>query len=264
MNKQSKPVDLRIPDLCGKVALVTGASLGIGAAVARAFGAQGMKVAVHYNRSAGPAQEVASAIEAAGGEAMLVAADVRDCDAIRSCMAQVKQKFGRIDVLVNNAGSLIKRAPFEEQSDGFFDDVLHVNARSAITFIREAAPLMRSQGGGAIINVTSAAARNGGGPGSLLYAGSKGFMSTVTRGLARELVADHIRVNAVAPGVIHTPLQDEFSTPEMLESFKASIPMKRLGTAEECVGAFLYLASDLLSGYVTGQTIEVNGGQVMP
>ena len=89
-------------------------------------------------------------------------------------------------------------------------------------------------------------------------------MSTVTRGLARELVADNIRVNAVAPGVIHTPLQDEFSTPEMLESFKTSIPMKRLGTAEECVGAFLYLASDTLSGYVTGQTIEVNGGQVMP
>ena len=147
MNKQTNSTDLRVPDLQGKVALVTGASLGIGAAVARAFGAQGMKVAVHYNRSAGPAQEVASAIEAAGGEALLVAADVRDCDAIRNCMVQVKQTFGRIDVLVNNAGSLIKRVPFEEQSDDFFDDVMHVNARSAITFIREAAPLMRGQAG---------------------------------------------------------------------------------------------------------------------
>lgn len=263
MNQHPTALGLRIPDLKEKVALVTGASLGIGAAVARAFGVQGMKVAVHYNRSEGPAREVASAIEAAGGEAMLVAADVRNCNAIRECVAQVEQRFGRIDVLVNNAGSLIKRVPFEEQSDDLFDDVLHVNARSAITFIREAAPLMRRHGGGTVINVTSAAARNGGGPGSLLYAGSKGFMSTVTRGLARELVADRIRVNAVAPGVIHTPLQDEFSTPEMLETFKLSIPMRRLGTAEECVGAFLYLASEMLSGYVTGQTIEVNGGQVM-
>lgn len=264
MNLLSTHTGLQIPDLRGKVALVTGASLGIGAAVARAFGAQGMQVAVHYNRSKGPAREVASAIEAAGGEAMLVAADVRNCDAIRDCVEQVQQRFGHIDVLVNNAGSLVKRVPFVEQSDGFFDDVLHVNARSAVTFSREVVPSMRSHGGGAIINVTSAAARNGGGPGSLLYAGTKGFMSTVTRGLARELVADHIRVNAVAPGVIHTPLQDEFSTPAMLEAFKASIPMGRLGTAEECVGAFLYLASDLMSGYVTGQTIEVNGGQLMP
>lgn len=255
---------LQVPDLKNKVALVTGASLGIGAAVARAFGAQGMKVAVHYNRSAGPAREVASALEAAGGEAMLVAADVRDCNAIRDCVAQVHHRFGRIDVLVNNAGSLIKRLPFEDQTDDFFDDVLHVNARSAVTFAREAVPSMRSHGGGSIINVTSAAARNGGGPGTLLYAGSKGFMSTVTRGLARDLVRDHIRVNAVAPGVIHTPLQDEFSTPEMLESFKASIPMGRLGTAQDCVGAFLYLASELMSGYVTGQTLEVNGGQLMP
>ncbi|HQS00023.1 MULTISPECIES: glucose 1-dehydrogenase [unclassified Polaromonas] len=256
--------ELKVPDLRGKVALVTGASLGIGAAVARAFGAQGMKVAVHYNRSEGPAAEVGAAIRASGGEAMLVSADVRDGAAIRRSVAQVLQKFGRIDVLVNNAGSLVKRVQLAEQSDEFFDEVMHVNARSVVAFAREVVTSMRQHGGGTIINVTSAAARNGGGPGSLLYAGSKGFISTVTRALARELVADHIRVNAVAPGVILTPLQDQFSTPAMLEAFKASIPMGRLGTPEECVGAFLYLASDLMSGYVTGQTLEVNGGQLMP
>jgi NAD(P)-dependent dehydrogenase (short-subunit alcohol dehydrogenase family) len=105
---------------------------------------------------------------------------------------------------------------------------------------------------------------HGGGPAAYLYAGSKGFVSTATHGLAKELVGDRIRVNAVAPGVIQTPFQDRFSTPAMLENFRASIPMGRIGEPEECVGAFLYLASEQLSGYVTGQVIEVNGGQYMP
>jgi 3-oxoacyl-[acyl-carrier protein] reductase len=247
--------------LRGKVALVTGASTGIGAAVARAFGEQGMKVAVHYNRSEGPAAEVAAAIP----DALLVRADVRDTAAIRACVAQVLQKFGRIDVLVNNAGSLVKRAPIAELTDELFDEVLHVNARSMMAFCREVVPAMRRQGsGGAIINVTSVAARHGGGPGASLYAGAKGFVSTATRGLAKELVGDRIRVNAVAPGVILTPFHEQFSTPQMLEGFKATIPMQRLGTVDECVGAFLYLASEPLSGYVTGQILEVNGGQYMP
>lgn len=256
--------DVRIPDLQGQVALVTGASLGIGAAVARAFGAQGMKVAVHYNRSRQQAEDVAQAIRSRGGEALLVSANVQDSEAIARCVREVLAHFGRIDVLVNNAGGLVQRRALAEQTDGFFDDVVQVNARSAVNFVREVLAPMRAQGGGRIINVTSAAARNGGGPGALIYAGAKGFMSTYTRGLARELVADRIRVNAVAPGVIHTPLQDEFSTPQMLESFRKGIPMGRLGTADDCVGAFLYLASDLLSGYVTGQALEVNGGQLMP
>jgi 3-oxoacyl-[acyl-carrier protein] reductase len=118
--------------------------------------------------------------------------------------------------------------------------------------------------GGAIINLTSVAARTGGGPGASLYAGSKGFVSTATRSLAKELVGKRIRVNAVAPGVITTPFHEKFSTPEQLESMRLTIPMGRLGTADECVGAFIYLASEQLSGYVTGQIIEVNGGQYMP
>jgi len=98
----------------------------------------------------------------------------------------------------------------------------------------------------------------------VLYASAKGFVSTFTRGLAKEVVKDGIRVNAVSPGVITTPFHERYSTPQMLESFKSTIPMGRLGTADECVGAFLYLASDALSGYVTGQILEVNGGQLMP
>ena len=251
-------------DLQGKVVLVTGASTGIGAAVARAFGAHGARVAVHYNQSEGPAGEVEADIRASGGEAIRVRADVRDSAAIKATVNEVANTWGRIDVLVNNAGSLVRRVPIAELTDELFDDVLHINALSMLAFCREVVPLMRKTGGGNVINVTSISARHGGGPGAYLYAGAKGFVSTATRGLAKELVADRIRVNAVSPGVIVTPFHDRFSTPQMLESFKATIPMGRLGTADECVGAFLYLASESLASYVTGQIVEVNGGQYMP
>ncbi|QFZ86692.1 glucose 1-dehydrogenase [Variovorax paradoxus] len=251
-------------DLKDKTALVTGASTGIGAAVAIAFAARGMRVAVHYNSSADAANGVVDTIRAAGGTAFALQADVRDTAAIRACVQETTAQFGRIDVLVNNAGSLVKRMPIAEFDDALFDEVMHINARSVLAFCRETVPQMRKQGSGAIINVTSVAARTGGGPGAYLYAGAKGFVSTATHGLARELVGDRIRVNAVAPGVIQTPFQDRFSTPAMLETFRTGIPMGRLGTADECVGAFLYLASEQLSGYVTGQVLEVNGGQYMP
>jgi len=251
-------------DLKDKTALVTGASTGIGAAVAIAFAARGMRVAVHYNSSAEAATRVVDTIRAAGGTAFALQADVRDTAAIRACVQETTAQFGRIDVLVNNAGSLVKRMPIAEFDDALFDEVMHINARSVLAFCREAVPQMRKQGSGTIINVTSVAARTDGGPGAYLYAGAKGFVSTATHGLARELVGDRIRVNAVAPGVIQTPFQDRFSTPAMLETFRTGIPMGRLGTADECVGAFLYLASEQLSGYVTGQVLEVNGGQYMP
>ena len=117
--------------------------------------------------------------------------------------------------------------------------------------------------GRSIINLTSVAARTGGGQGALMYAGSKGFISVATKGLAQELVSRNIRVNAVAPAVIQTPLHEKFSTPQQLEILRQCIPMARLGTVDECIGTFLYLASQQLSSYVTGQVLEVNGGQYM-
>jgi len=254
-----------IEDLKNKVVLVTGASTGIGAAAAIAFAQNGAKVVVHYNKSKAEAEKVAAQAEKAGGKAILAAGDVTDSAVCKKLIEQTVAGFGRIDVLINTAGGLIERAPIENITDDLFDKVIYLNVRSAMICTGAAAQQMRKQGsGGSVINVTSVAARHGGGPGAALYAGSKGFISTMTRGLAKELVKDKIRVNAVAPGVIVTPFHDRYSTPQMMEGFKATIPMNRLGTADECAGAFLFLASEQLSGYMTGQILEVNGGQYMP
>jgi 3-oxoacyl-[acyl-carrier protein] reductase len=183
---------------------------------------------------------------------------------MRQVVADTVARFGRLDILVNNAGALVRRVPIEQFSDEIFDDVVDLNVRSALAATSAAVPVMRAQGGGNVIFVTSVAARHGGGPGASIYAGSKGFISTATHGLAKELSKDRIRVNAVSPGVITTPFHEKFSTPEQLETMRLTIPMARLGTADECVGAFVYFASERLSGYVTGQILEVNGGQYMP
>ena len=254
-----------IPDLRGKVVLITGASTGIGAAAARAFGANGAKVAVNFRSSRSEAEAVGEDIRRSGGESHLICRDVTEPDAARDVVAETVKAFGRLDVLVNNAGALIKRVPVAEYTDEFLEAVLDLNVRQVVRFVREGATQFRSQGGGGnIINLSSIAARHGGGPGSVIYAASKGFVATATRGWAKELVKDRIRVNAVSPGVIMTPFHERFSTAEQLAAMQTAIPMDRLGTADECAGAFLYLASEQMSGFVTGQMIEVNGGQYMP
>lgn len=251
-------------DLKDKVVLVTGASSGIGAAVAQAFGAAGARVAVHYRGREAEAHAVVRQVQAAGGEAIAVQADVTKTEEVDRMVQKVHAHFGRIDVLVNNAGGFVRRAPIVQAEDDYIDDVFRLNARSVVAVSRRVIPLMSAGGGGTIINVTTQAARTGGGPGAGLYAACKGFVSTLTRTMAKELVKDKIRVNAVAPGVIETPFHEGHSSPEVLQSFADAIPMGRLGAAQECVGAFLFLASEAASGYVTGQVIEVNGGQVMP
>jgi 3-oxoacyl-[acyl-carrier protein] reductase len=251
-------------DLKGKVVLITGASTGIGAAAARAFAQLGSRLLIHYNASREAAESVARDIRTLGGEAHLVGGDVTQTVNVKRIVAESLAAFGRIDVLINNAGGMIGRTKIDDYSDDYLRQVLALNVTQVAMFMHEVIPVMRRQGGGNVINVTSIAARHGGGGGAIIYAGAKGFISTATRGWAKEVVGDKIRVNAVSPGVITTPFHERYSNAEQLKAMQATIPMNRLGSAEDCAGTFVYLASDEMSGYVTGQIIEVNGGQYMP
>ena len=252
------------PDLQGKVVLVTGASTGIGAAVAREFARCGSRIAIHYNASKPAAETVAAEARALGAEVIVTGGDVTDAAAIKRIVAATLAAFGRIDVLINNAGGMLGRIRIEDYTAEHIGRVLALNVTQVALFMHEVIPTMRAQKSGNVINVTSIAARNGGGGGAILYAGAKGFISTATRGWAKEVVGDGIRVNAVSPGVITTPFHERYSTPDQLAAMQATVPMNRLGTPDECTGTFLYLASDAMSGYVTGQIVEVNGGQYMP
>ncbi|MHA1158682.1 MAG: SDR family NAD(P)-dependent oxidoreductase [Alphaproteobacteria bacterium] len=254
---------LSIPDLAEKSVLVTGASTGIGAAVAVAFGAQGARVGVHYNASREPAEAVAAQVRDAGGEAILVQGDFSNQSDVRRVVEETASHFGGLDGLINNAGGMLGRIDYADFADDHYDAVMDLNARSVLVASRAALPFLKANGG-FIVNTTSIAARNGGGGGAGLYGSSKAFVANITRGMAKEWISHGIRINAVAPGVITTPFHERYSTPEQMEAARLTIPQGRHGTAEECVGAFLFLASDSLSSYIIGQVIEVNGGQLMP
>jgi 3-oxoacyl-[acyl-carrier protein] reductase len=246
----------------GEVAWITGSSTGIGAASAVALAEQGCRVVVHYNRSESEAQEVLERIKASGGEAMLVGGDVADAGEVARMVGEIGDRYGRIDILVNNAGTLIERRNFSEMTEDLWDQVMNVNLKSVFLCSKAVLPTMKRQGRGRIINMTSVAARNGGGPGSAAYASAKGGVSTLTRAMAKELVSDNILVNGVAPGVITTPFHDRFTPLEMRENMTAAIPIGREGTPEEVAGAVLFLASPW-ADYLVGEIIEVNGGQLM-
>src|SRR5207302_6179560 len=246
-------------DLTGQRAIVTGASTGIGRATAKALAGAGADVAIHYGSSRNEAEETARAVESQGRRGFVVQEDFRDPTAAGKAVEAAVNALGApIDILVNNAGSLVGRSAVEEMDAELWQEVIALNLSSVFFAIKAALPYLRS--GARIVNVSSVAARHGGGPGAFAYAAAKGGVMTLTRGLAKELASRNIRVNAIAPGVIETPFHDKFSTPELLETFRKGIPLGRLGTSEECAGAVLYLVSPLAS-YVTGQSIDINGGQ---
>ena len=249
-------------DFSGKVALVTGASSGIGRATAEFLAECGASVAIGYHKNEKGAAEAKAVIEAAGGKAIIVQADVTKNSEIETMIEEIEVELGKIDILVNNAGSLVERLKTADLTEERWDEVFALNVKSAFFCTQAVAPSMVEKGAGVVVNMTSIAGRNGGALGSIHYAAAKGAMLTMTKGLAKEFAGQGIRVNAVSPGVIDTPFHETFSTPEAMANFRNIIPMGRVGTSAEVAKVVAFLASDL-SAYLCGETIEINGGMLM-
>ncbi len=246
----------------GEVAWVTGSSKGIGRAAALGLAEQGCDVVVHYSGSEDEAREVAEQVKSYGRDVLLVQGDVSDSGDVGRMVGEIQDHYGRLDILVNNAGSMVERATLEEITEDVWDRVMDVNLKSVFLCSQAVLPVMKRQGGGRIVNITSIAARNGGSASSFAYATAKGGVSTLTRAMAKQLISDGIRVNAVAPGRIDTPFHDEFTPDEDRQEAAGQIPLEREGTPEEVAGAVLFLAS-AQANYILGEVIEVNGGLLM-
>lgn len=249
-------------DFSGKVALVTGASSGIGRATAELFGASGADVAIVYHRNEKGANETIEKIRAGGARAIAIQADfTRNAD-VFAAVERTQNELGAVDFLINNAGSLVERLRTADLTEERWDEVFALNTKSAFFAAKAATPAMLEKGEGVIINVASIAGRNGGALGSIHYSAAKGAMITMTKGLAKEFAASGIRVNAVSPGVIDTPFHETFSTPEAMLNFAKIIPQGRVGTSPEVAAVIAFLASDAAS-HLHGETIEINGGMLM-
>ncbi|MCA1613639.1 MAG: 3-oxoacyl-ACP reductase FabG [Acidobacteria bacterium] len=249
-------------DFAGKVALVTGASSGIGRATAELLAACGAAVAVNYHRNEAGARAAVEAIGGAGGRAVAVQADVTRFDDVRELVDRTANELGPVDILVNNAGSLVERLKLLELTEEKWDAVIGLNLKSAFLCAQAVAPSMIERRRGAIVNVSSVAGRNGGALGSIHYSTAKGGLITMTKGLAKELGPHGVRVNAVSPGVIETPYHEQFSTPEMMKAYVGMIPLGRVGSPPEVASVVAFLASDAAS-FLCGETVEINGGMLM-
>lgn len=244
-----------------KVALVTGSATGIGRACALRFAENGYHVVVNYSRSESEARETLALVEACRVRGLLVQCDVASDAAVRDMLRTVEREFGRLDVLVNNAGTtwFIDHKNLEELTEEKWDRILQVNVKGPYFCTRATVPLMRKSGGGAIVNVSSVAGLSGEGS-SIAYAASKGALNTLTRSLARAL-GPAIRVNAVCPGPVDTRWLRAVMTPEELEKRTAGFPMQRPALPEDIADAIFYLATG--TTLTTGQCLVVDGGRTM-
>lgn len=242
----------------GKVAVVTGGSRDIGRAVCVKLASEGASVVVNYNSNEDDADATLAAIEAAGGKAIKVKADVTNASEVDALFAATIDAFGdTIDILVNNAGGLVARKTLAEMDEEFFNFVLQLNTTSTFLACKAAVPHMSA--GGAIVNLASQAGRDGGGGGAIAYATSKGAVMTFTRGLAKELGPQGIRVNALCPGMIATTFHDKFTPDAARENVANSTPLRRQGKAEETADLVAFLASDD-AAFITGANYDINGG----
>jgi 3-oxoacyl-[acyl-carrier protein] reductase len=245
-----------------KVVLVTGASSGIGRVTAIEFGRAGAQVAVHYNESKIEAVEVVRMIQSLGAIGKAFQGDVSRKEDVRDLVKAVLKEFGTIDILINNAGTLIQRKGLEELDLDLWNRVMDVNLTSVYLLSREIVPIMKAKRYGRIVNSTSISARTGGTLGAGHYAASKAGVLALTKNMAKELASFNIIVNAIAPGIIDTRFHQRFTRPEDFEAASKSVVLKRAGAPEECAWPILFLASDFAS-YILGETIEVNGGLLM-
>lgn len=246
-----------------KTVLITGGSRGIGAAIAQLAASQGYAVCISYLRNRAAADEVTGAIVASGGEALAVQADVAIEEDVLRLFETVDRAFGTLGALVNNAGILERQMRVEDMDAARLARVFAANVTGSFLCAREAVRRMstrRGGSGGAIVNVSSIAARLGGPNEYVDYAASKGAIDTLTVGLAREVADEGIRVNAVRPGLIYTEIHASGGEPGRVDRLKSAVPMKRGGDALEVAQAILWLMSDAAS-YTTGSFIEVSGGR---
>lgn len=244
--------------LKGKVAIVTGGSRDIGRAASIKLATAGAKVCVNYFGNKDLADETVKLIKDAGGEGIAVYGDMTKAADVKKLVEECVAAYGNtIHILVNVAGGIMGRKVLADLDEEFWDNVINVNLKSAYLVTREAAPHMTD--GGAIVNFSSQAARDGGGFGALAYATSKGGVLTLTRGLAKELGPKGIRVNCVSPGMINTTFHNTFTKPEVRTNVAAATPLRREGKAEEVGDLVLYLASDA-SSFINGESVEINGG----
>lgn len=244
--------------LKNKVAIVTGGARDIGRAVSLQLAADGAKVVLNYFGSEEKANETVNEIKANGGKAIAVKADMTKNNDVQRLIKSAQEAFGsEVHILVNVAGGLIARKTLQEMDEVFWDEVISINLKSVFLTVKNVAPLMPA--GSAIINFSSQAARDGGGPGATAYATGKGAVTTFTRGLAKELGPKGIRVNAVCPGMIATTFHDTFTKPEVRTNVANATPLRRQGEAKEVADLVVYLASDA-STFITGANIDINGG----
>jgi 3-oxoacyl-[acyl-carrier protein] reductase len=245
-----------------QVALITGGSSGIGHATALAFAAHGARVALTYLKNQTGAEQAVEAIRARGGEAFAIRANVALTADVQAMVEAVRRQWGRIDILVNNAGDLLARRSLPDMTEDYWDAIFDLNLKSVFLCVKVVWEEMAARRSGCIVNVSSIAGHNGGGPGAAAYAAAKGGLLTYTKGLARELAPYGVRVNGVAPGVIATPYHERYSPPEVFQKFVSTVPMGRAGTSEEVADVIVFLASPA-ARYITGETVEVNGGMLM-
>jgi len=241
-----------------KVAIVTGGARDIGRQVSLKLAAAGVKVCVNYFGNKALADETIQLIKNNGGDAIAVYGDMTKAADVKKLVDTCIEKYGSvIHILVNVAGGIMGRKVLADLSEDFWDSVIDVNLKSVYLATKEVVPHMTS--GGAIVNFSSQAARDGGGFGALAYATSKGGVLTLTRGLAKELGPKGIRVNCVSPGMINTTFHDTFTKPEVRTNVAAATPLRREGKAEEVGDLAFYLASDA-SSFINGESVEINGG----